>query len=124
MRCCERVVLSFIRFCFLIPGKEGIVSNPEEIIVAVIGKLAILALLLSPVTWISATLAYLLQASYAGGNWWYEHIRIEIGHLVGLKHCRDFGCLMHRADTVEDIDVRGAGFCSACHPAFPPGLLA
>lgn len=48
----------------------------------------------------------------------------EIGHLMGLRHCRDFGCLMHRADTVEDIDVRGVDFCSACRPTFPDGLLA
>lgn len=47
----------------------------------------------------------------------------EIGHLVGLRHCRDFACLMHRADTVEDIDVRGVGFCSSCRSAFPAGLL-
>jgi archaemetzincin len=46
----------------------------------------------------------------------------ELGHCAGLKHCRDFECVMHRADAVETIDIRGAGFCAACEAGLPTGL--
>jgi len=48
----------------------------------------------------------------------------ELGHLVGLKHCRDFACIMHRADIVESIDVRGETFCADCRPSLPPALFS
>jgi archaemetzincin len=48
----------------------------------------------------------------------------EFGHLAGLKHCRDFACIMHRADVVEAIDVRGDTFCVDCLPSLPRDLLA
>lgn len=46
----------------------------------------------------------------------------ELGHLAGLPHCRDFGCVMRFASTVEAIDTRGGGFCSACAAALPAPL--
>jgi len=48
----------------------------------------------------------------------------ELGHVAGLAHCDDFGCLMHFATNVESIDLRGAGFCPACTAALPRQLLA
>jgi archaemetzincin len=38
----------------------------------------------------------------------------ELGHCHGLLHCRDSRCVMFAATTVEDVDLRGAGFCMAC----------
>lgn len=48
----------------------------------------------------------------------------ELGHLAGLRHCRDFACIMHRADVVESIDVRGETFCADCRPVLPSNLLS
>jgi archaemetzincin len=43
----------------------------------------------------------------------------ELGHVVGLPHCADFGCVMHFARTVEDLDNRGRSFCGACRERLP-----
>lgn len=48
----------------------------------------------------------------------------ELGHVAGLAHCNDMNCIMYFATNVETIDLRGAGFCSACAGALPPHLLA
>lgn len=48
----------------------------------------------------------------------------ELGHLGGLLHCTDFGCLMHFATNVESIDLRGKSFCSACAAELPRHLLS
>lgn len=41
-------------------------------------------------------------------------IRHESGHLRGLPHCRQQGCLMHPARDPEDLDERSAEPCSRC----------
>jgi predicted Zn-dependent protease len=38
----------------------------------------------------------------------------EIGHLQGLPHCDDPGCVMHFSNTLADTDAKGADFCSKC----------
>ena len=38
----------------------------------------------------------------------------ELGHVAGLPHCEDFGCLMHFAPNVETIDLRGEHLCNQC----------
>jgi archaemetzincin len=38
----------------------------------------------------------------------------ELGHTVGLVHCRDYECVMHSSTYVEDIDLKKSQFCSAC----------
>lgn len=48
----------------------------------------------------------------------------ELGHVAGLGHCNDFGCIMHFAPNVESIDLRGAGFCDACSTALPRNLIS
>lgn len=47
----------------------------------------------------------------------------EIGHVAGLGHCRDMGCIMYFATNVETIDLRGTGFCDGCAAALPLHLL-
>lgn len=48
----------------------------------------------------------------------------ELGHVAGLKHCDRYDCIMHFANDVGAIDLRGAGFCDACVRALPPGMFA
>jgi archaemetzincin len=43
----------------------------------------------------------------------------EIGHLYGLVHCFEPGCVMRSSTTVEEIDVKSAAFCSLCRNAMP-----
>lgn len=48
----------------------------------------------------------------------------EVGHLCGLPHCPDSACVMRFAPTVEALDVRGQGYCTACAARLPAGLAA
>jgi predicted Zn-dependent protease len=48
----------------------------------------------------------------------------ELGHVAGLGHCADAGCIMQFATSVERIDLRGMDFCPACAAALPRHLLA
>jgi archaemetzincin len=46
----------------------------------------------------------------------------ELGHTFGLRHCRDWQCVMASSHAVERLDVKGAGFCGACRkPVFSNG---
>ena len=38
----------------------------------------------------------------------------EIGHTLGLRHCRDYRCVMSSSPAVENIDLKSAQFCPAC----------
>lgn len=38
----------------------------------------------------------------------------ELGHTFGLSHCPDPKCVMHFSNTIEDTDIKGAGFCEKC----------
>lgn len=49
----------------------------------VLGKAAVLAILLSPMTWVMGLAVFLLQASEAGGTWWRDNWRIGAAYLVG-----------------------------------------
>ena len=49
----------------------------------VLGKMAVLALLLSPITWVMGGAIFGLQAYLAGGSWWLENYRIGLAYLVG-----------------------------------------
>jgi archaemetzincin len=46
----------------------------------------------------------------------------ELGHVAGLSHCRDAGCLMSFAGSVEKADARGATFCLECNRRLPSWL--
>ena len=47
----------------------------------------------------------------------------ELGHTLGLTHCRDYGCAMAASHSVEWIDIKGTEFCADCfahaHPLIP-----
>ena len=38
----------------------------------------------------------------------------ELGHTLGLDHCRHPECVMHFSNTVADTDHKHADYCSAC----------
>lgn len=45
----------------------------------------------------------------------------ETGHLAGLVHCRDAGCVMAFAGSAEELDLHGDNFCSQCRNALTKG---
>jgi len=49
----------------------------------VVGKMAVLGILLSPITWIGGLLIFGLQASLEGGGWASEHWRVGAAYLIG-----------------------------------------
>jgi len=49
----------------------------------VIGKMAVLGLLLSPITWMGGLLIFFLQAHLEGNGWWLENWRIGAAYFIG-----------------------------------------
>jgi archaemetzincin len=41
----------------------------------------------------------------------------ELGHTLGLRHCRDYRCVMSSSHAVENIDLKMADFCATCAAA-------
>ncbi|MEJ2588437.1 MAG: archaemetzincin family Zn-dependent metalloprotease [Deltaproteobacteria bacterium] len=42
----------------------------------------------------------------------------ELGHSLGLTHCRDCRCIMHSATTIQDTDNKRPFFCPTCQELF------
>jgi archaemetzincin len=38
----------------------------------------------------------------------------ELGHNFGMKHCKDWGCVMHSSTSIEEVDIKGDNFCREC----------
>lgn len=38
----------------------------------------------------------------------------ELGHNFGLRHCINWDCVMHASHGIEEVDIKGATFCSEC----------
>lgn len=38
----------------------------------------------------------------------------ELGHVLGLSHCRNPGCTMRFSSTIKEADDKGPGFCGRC----------
>jgi archaemetzincin len=45
----------------------------------------------------------------------------ELGHTFELKHCADYGCVMHYSNAVEEVDLKEARFCAVCRRSLPEG---
>jgi archaemetzincin len=45
----------------------------------------------------------------------YKEIIHELGHNVGLRHCKDWKCVMHSSSGIEEVDIKGYLFCADCH---------
>ena len=39
----------------------------------------------------------------------------ELGHNFGLIHCKDWDCVMHVSQGVEEIDIKGNTYCISCY---------
>jgi archaemetzincin len=39
----------------------------------------------------------------------------ELGHLLNLRHCYNYYCVMASSNTADDLDVKGDRFCTLCH---------
>jgi archaemetzincin len=44
----------------------------------------------------------------------YKEILHELGHNFGLVHCKDWDCVMHVSNSVEEIDIKGNYYCVSC----------
>jgi len=42
----------------------------------------------------------------------------ELGHSLGLTHCRDRGCVMHSSSRIRDTDNKKSRFCPTCSDLF------
>jgi archaemetzincin len=38
----------------------------------------------------------------------------EYGHLLNLRHCSYYHCVMASSNTVDDLDIKGDQFCKSC----------
>ncbi len=38
----------------------------------------------------------------------------ELGHNLGLIHCKDWECVMHSSLAVEEVDIKGSTYCNTC----------
>jgi archaemetzincin len=38
----------------------------------------------------------------------------ELGHNFGLIHCRDWDCVMHSSNSIEEVDLKGNNYCKNC----------
>ncbi len=47
----------------------------------------------------------------------------ELGHNLGLEHCRRVACVMHFSNTLADTDRKGPGFCDDCEARLHDGPL-
>lgn len=43
-----------------------------------------------------------------------KEILHELGHNFGLLHCKDWECVMHSSNNIEEIDLKGKFFCKNC----------
>ncbi|MDY6971679.1 MAG: archaemetzincin family Zn-dependent metalloprotease [Thermodesulfobacteriota bacterium] len=42
----------------------------------------------------------------------------ELGHTLGLIHCRDRSCIMFSSTKIKDTDSKQRAFCPTCHALF------
>lgn len=46
-----------------------------------------------------------------------KEILHELGHNFGLLHCKDWDCVMHTSNIIEEVDIKGKFYCSKCYQA-------
>ncbi len=45
----------------------------------------------------------------------------EVGHILGLGHCRNPRCVMFFSNSLRDTDLKGPLFCDVCHAHLEQG---
>lgn len=43
-----------------------------------------------------------------------KEIYHELGHNFGLIHCKDWDCVMHSSNSIEEVDIKGSTYCNKC----------
>ncbi|MCX6152409.1 MAG: archaemetzincin family Zn-dependent metalloprotease [Ignavibacteriales bacterium] len=43
-----------------------------------------------------------------------KEIMHELGHNFGLFHCKNWDCVMHVSQGIEEIDIKGKTYCKSC----------
>ncbi|MCX8172651.1 MAG: archaemetzincin family Zn-dependent metalloprotease [Archaeoglobaceae archaeon] len=38
----------------------------------------------------------------------------ELGHVFGLRHCKNTGCVMNFSNSVFEVDIKSSSFCKNC----------
>ena len=38
----------------------------------------------------------------------------ELGHLLGLKHCDNYNCVMTSSTVVDELDINSSSYCNKC----------
>jgi archaemetzincin len=46
----------------------------------------------------------------------------EFGHLMGLRHCPHFDCVMASSTSADDVDIKKPIYCSTCQTTFEKNL--
>jgi len=46
----------------------------------------------------------------------------EFGHLMGLRHCRQFDCVMASSTSADDVDIKKPVYCNTCQMIFEKKL--
>jgi archaemetzincin len=39
----------------------------------------------------------------------------ELGHTLGLRHCKDVKCVMYFSNSLKDTDIKGESYCKKCN---------
>jgi archaemetzincin len=47
----------------------------------------------------------------------------EFGHLVGLRHCPQFDCVMASSTSADEIDIKSPYYCDSCRNRFEQNLI-
>ncbi len=47
----------------------------------------------------------------------------ELGHNFGLLHCKDWNCVMHTSQGIEEVDIKGNFYCADCHAVVKSNLI-
>ncbi len=48
-----------------------------------------------------------------------KEILHELGHTFGMRHCRDWNCVMHSSSNIDEIDIKPKSFCKECAEKIP-----
>lgn len=48
----------------------------------------------------------------------------ELGHTVGLLHCRESTCVMHFSNCLEETDQKSSEFCPSCRASWEEAISA
>ncbi len=48
----------------------------------------------------------------------------ELGHTFGMRHCKNYDCVMHSSTSIEEFDFKTAKFCADCNAVLDNKMTA